>query len=109
MEGGSSEDGGNQERLSIENVEIVDDDNETDVKKQSIEDDESIADVEVNADSRFIDFSLVTPWEHLVADIEKALKTWMNSKGMIYQNIWFRIYFSSFQMAIQSAIRKMLK
>ena len=46
-------------------------------------DEESIADVEVNADSRFIDFSLATPWEHLVADLEKAIKSWTKQKGKI--------------------------
>lgn len=45
------------------------------------DDNDSIADVEVNVDSRFIDFSLVTPWEHLVAELEKAIKLWSRHKG----------------------------
>ena len=45
-------------------------------------DEEAVADVEVNVNSRFIDFSLVTPWEHLVADLERAVKAWIRPKGM---------------------------
>lgn len=40
-----------------------------------------VADVEVNVDSRFIDFSLATPWEQLVADLERAVKAWTRPKG----------------------------
>lgn len=47
-----------------------------------IDEDEVIADFEVNVDSRFIDFSLATPWEHLVADLEKAIKNWTRQKGV---------------------------
>lgn len=44
---------------------------------------EEVADAEVeeNADSRFIDFSLATPWEHLVADLERAIKAWTRQRG----------------------------
>jgi hypothetical protein len=30
--------------------------------------------VEENVNSRFVDFSKVTPWEHLISDIERGIK-----------------------------------
>ena len=34
------------------------------------------AGVETAVESRFVDYTLATPWEHLVADIEKTIKLW---------------------------------
>jgi hypothetical protein len=45
------------------------------------EEEEEDGDVEANEDSRFIDFSMATAWEHLVADLEKAIKLWTRQKG----------------------------
>jgi hypothetical protein len=36
--------------------------------------------VEENVNSRFIDYTKATPWEYLVADIEKNIRTWIISK-----------------------------
>jgi hypothetical protein len=46
-------------------------------------DEDVVADVEENLDSRFIDFSLATPWEHLVAALEAAIKAWTRQKGKL--------------------------
>jgi hypothetical protein len=35
--------------------------------------------VETNAESRFVDYTMATPWEQLVAEIERAIKGWMTS------------------------------
>jgi hypothetical protein len=36
----------------------------------------SIAGVETNVESRFVDYTLATPWEQLCADIERSIKAW---------------------------------
>lgn len=33
-----------------------------------------VSGVEENVNSRFIDYTKATPWEHLIADIEKAIR-----------------------------------
>lgn len=35
--------------------------------------------VEENVNSRFIDYTKATPWEYLVADIEKQIRTWVGN------------------------------
>jgi hypothetical protein len=39
-----------------------------------------VSGVEENVNSRFIDYTKATPWEYLVADIEKNIRTWIMSK-----------------------------
>ncbi len=40
-----------------------------------------VSGVEENVNSRFVDYTKATPWEHLIADIEKGIRTWCGRKG----------------------------
>ena len=71
-----------EENIDEENNTSENDDNKEDMinnynNNEEEEDEEDVAGpsvlgVEENADSRFIDYSLATPWEELVADIERG-------------------------------------
>ena len=47
-----------------------------------------VAGVEENVNSRFIDYTKATPWEHLISDIERSIKAmFQGNRIMIHQKI----------------------
>lgn len=38
--------------------------------------------VEENVASRFVDYTMATPYERLIADIERTIKSWIKPKGL---------------------------
>jgi hypothetical protein len=67
-----------------ENTEVVTEDtttgNENPPASECID---KVEGVEENVASRFVDYTMATPYERLIADIERTIKSWIKPKGIL--------------------------